>query len=221
MPKNFSFENIDIEKWERARHFSFFQERRDPRISITAKVSVAELLNFRLEKGEVRPSLSTCIYYSIMRAVNAIPEFKMRIIDLRPVVFGRVDAAFTHSIPGKSLHCNCIAKYSDEFSSFNENVEKAKSSCIYDYTLTPCGGDSQGLIYISGVRMVDFYSVGNPWGDPWHDTVPRVIFGKISKDNHTMSVAVEALHSFIDGVHLGKFYDAMSEILTSPHRYFL
>ena len=54
-------------------------------------------------------------------------------------------------------------------------------------------------------------------GDVAHSGL-RFLFGKMESGNITVSI--EALHSFIDGIHLAEFYKLFSQILESPQEYF-
>lgn len=156
------------------------------------------------------------MYYAIMNSVNTVSEFKMRIIDLRPVEFEIIDAAFTYVAASSQLHSNCIAEYCDDFSLFRENVQAARERADVRPTLCPERCESQALVYMTCLKDVAFTSFGNPWGDPWVDTVPRVAFGKVDPQTKKMPVSIEALHSFIDGVHIAAFLRRFEEIVSDP-----
>lgn len=202
------FNQIDIAKWSRREHFAFFQGRRNPCLSVTSRLNARRVVEYRANCKTNR--LSSLLYRAVMKAVNGIPEFKMRIIDLRPVEFEYVDAAFTY-VPKSSehkLHSNCIAAWDEDAKRFMDNVENAMRLSEVNPTLCPDGGASQQLVYLTMLRDFDFTSITNPWGDPWVDTVPRIAMGMISKDSHEFSVSVEALHSFVDGRHVAAFLQA-------------
>ena len=153
-----------------------------------------------------------------MLAVNGVAGFRQRIVNLRPVEFERIDAAFTYIPKGRTLHCNCVAKFDTKFSVFSANISAARTLADQHPTLCPEGGDAQSLIYFSCLPEIPILSATNPWGDPWVDSVPRFLFGKM--DSGKITVAIEALHSFIDGVHLAEFYNLFSQILEAPEHYF-
>jgi chloramphenicol O-acetyltransferase type A len=50
--------------------------------------------------------------------------------------------------------------------------------------------------------------------------VPRVAFGKIDPSRLTMPVALEALHSFVDGRHVGDFFGGIEAVLAEPEGMF-
>ena len=203
------------DSWERSEHFSFFQSRKNPCFSISFSANVAPLYDLKKQHGF---RFTDCLYFAAMLAVNGVAGFRQRIVDLRPVEFESVDAAFTYIPKGRSLHCNCVATFDHKFSVFSSNINAARASADQKPTLCPEGGDAQSLIYFSSLPDIPILSVTNPWGDPWVDSVPRILFGKMDSGNITVSI--EALHSFIDGIHLAEFYKLFSQILESPQEYF-
>ena len=203
------------DSWERSEHFSFFQSRKNPCFSISFSANVAHLYDLKKQHGF---RFTDCLYFAAMLAVNGVAGFRQRIVDLRPVEFESVDAAFTYIPKGRSLHCNCVATFDHKFSVFSSNISAARASADQKPTLCPEGGDAQSLIYFSCLPDIPILSVTNPWGDPWVDSVPRILFGKMDSGNITVSI--EALHSFIDGIHLAEFYKLFSQILETPQEYF-
>ena len=202
------------DSWERSEHFSFFQSRKNPCFSISFSANVAHLYDLKKQHGF---RFTDCLYFAAMLAVNGVAGFRQRIVNLRPVEFESVDAAFTYIPKGRSLHCNCVAKFDNKFSVFSSNISTARAGADQKPTLRPEGGDAQSLIYFSCLPDIPILSATNPWGDPWVDSVPRILFGKMDSGNITVSI--EALHSFIDGIHLAEFYKLFSQILESPQEY--
>ena len=212
--------SIDIEQWDRKQHFLFFQSRRNPCLAVTAQVSVENIILYRNQCKEKRPKLSDCLYYAIMKSVNSVPELRLRLVDLRPVEFATVDAGFTYVPQGGKLHCNCVAAYDASFAVFAQTLQAARDAADAHPTLTPPGAEGQGLVYMSNLPDVAFTAVSNPWGDPWQDSVPRVVFGKIDTRLLTLPVALEVLHSFVDGKHVGLFFARLEAVLGDPEAAF-
>ena len=204
------------DSWERNEHFNFFQSRKNPCFSVSFSANVARLYEVKKQNGL---RLTDCIYFAAMLAVHGVAGFRQRIVNLRPVEFDSIDAAFTYIPKGRTLHCNCVAKFDRKFSVFSSNISAARAIADQNPALCPEGGDVQNLIYFSCLPDIPILSATNPWGDPWVDSVPRILFGK--KDSlGNLTVSIEALHSFIDGIHLAEFYKLFSQIIESPHEYF-
>lgn len=203
------------DRWDRKKHFVFFQSRANPRLCVSCTVSVKKWLDFRKEKILLNLRFTDYVYYSAMLAANSIKEFRQRIVDLQPVEFEKIDSAFTHIPSTSKLHCNCFSKFDENFILFKDNLQAARDQAESKPTLTPEGGNGQNLIYLSCLNKISFHSLTNPWGDPWSDSVPRIIFGKFNEDG-LMPVSIEVLHSFIDGLHLSAFIDHFQTTLNSP-----
>jgi chloramphenicol O-acetyltransferase type A len=211
---------IDMDTWPRKAHFEFFQNRKNPCFSLAFPVDVANLLRFRASRGEAKRRFTDYVYHAVMASVNAIPEFRMRLVDTKPVLFSKVDSAFTYLPKGRDLHANCIAAYDPAFSAFSRNVQAARDAADAAPTLAPEGCASQGLVYLTCLPDIAFTALTNPWDDPWTDSVPRIAVGKADPAAGTMPVSVEVLHSFIDGRHVAAFLKGLSGILETPETSF-
>lgn len=201
--------------WERNEHFSFFQSRKNPCFSLSFSVNTNNLYIFK-QHNQVR--LTDCLYFATLLAANQIDAFRQRIVNLRPVEFERIDAAFTYIPKGKAVHCNCVAKFDRKFSVFSDTISAARATADQNPTLCPVGGDAQSLVYFSCLPDIPILAATNPWGDPWVDSVPRFLFGKKDAAGN-ITMAIEALHSFIDGIHLAEFYKLLTQIMESPQEY--
>jgi chloramphenicol O-acetyltransferase type A len=71
-------------------------------------------------------------------------------------------------------------------------------------------------IFLSCLPWINFTAMTNPHGGP-DDCIPRITWGKIVERHSKwkMPVSVQAHHALIDGIHMGKFYQALSEAITA------
>lgn len=153
------------------------------------------------------------LYYLATHAANQISEFRTRIIDGKPAIFDVIYPAFTYIPKGRRLHANCLCCLGKNYVETAANIEIARQKADKKPTLTPVGSDKPNLFYFSVVNDVAFTSVSNPWGSCNTDSIPRINFGQVTENetgNQIMPVAVEALHSFIDGRNLGDFFSGNS-----------
>ena len=68
------------------------------------------------------------------------------------------------------------------------------------------------LIYFSCVPWLDLTALTNERDFDRDDNIPRIAWGKYVPDGtgrETLGMSVEVNHRFLDGVHLGKFYQAL------------
>ncbi|WP_051249717.1 CatA-like O-acetyltransferase [Maridesulfovibrio zosterae] len=215
---------IDLETWERTEHFNFFQASRSCQFGLTVQVDVTNLYNFRKQANKSGRGLrlSDILYYFATKTANAIPEFRTRIVDGKPVIFDVVHPAFTYIPNGRKLHANVLAGYAEDYSTQSKNFDSARMQSDRNPTLTPKGGDKQNLLYFSIVSGVHFSSASNPWGDCNTDTVPRVLFGQISNSDSgrkILPVSLEMLHSLADGQHTAEFFKKFTEMCENPEKF--
>ncbi len=215
---------IRIEHWDRKEHFPFFQGRLRPQVEVTARLDISGAVAWRRGLAEQeRPRLSDMLYFLAGRAANGIREFRTRIVDREPVEFSRVHLAFTYRPNGRGLHANCLAAYSEGFTETVRGISAARQEADQRPTLTPAGAGGQDLLYFSILPGLVFSSLSNPWGDPWTDSVPRIVFGKVletASGAHEIPVSVEVLHSLMDGVHIERLLTDMAGLAASPQATF-
>lgn len=215
---------LDMETWERAEHFTFFQSLCTSRYGFTVQQDVTELFNYRKEQnnGSAKIRFSSMLYYLATRAANDIPEFRTRIVDGKPAIYDVIHPAFTYIPKGRNLHANCLCRLGQNFSETAANIEVTRQNADKKPTLTPAGGDKPNLFYFSVVNGVAFTSASNPWGNCNTDSVPRILFGHITENESgkkIMPVAVEALHGLMDGKHFGDFFSKFDAMCKEPEKY--
>jgi len=71
-------------------------------------------------------------------------------------------------------------------------------------------------IFLSCLPWMRFTSLTNPNGGP-NDCIPRISWGKLDNQGSrwTIPVAVQVHHALVDGVHVGKFYEALAESIAT------
>lgn len=215
---------LDVASWERHEHFTFFQNSKSCQYGMTIQQDVTELCNFRKKIKTSGKSIrfSDALYFFAMKSVNAIPEFRTRIVDRTPVIFDKVHPAFTYIPKGRTLHANCLAKYADNYAEQAKNIEISRQNTDKNPTLTPENGEKQNLIYFSITVGIPFTSASNPWGDCNVDSVPRILFGQITESEagkKIMPISIELLHSLADGKHIAEFLRLFGEMCSNPEKY--
>lgn len=207
---------IDISTWERKEHFELFQNMLRPQVSVTVELDVTEHFKWR-RTVPVKPRFSASLYHAVATAVNGIKEFRYRIVDREVVLYDTIHTGFTYMPKDRLLHANCFAPYVADFEAYAAHCEVATAEADRAPTLFPLSGRGQEVIYLSMNPAVTFTALVNPWGDPWEDTVPRFVFGKIHEraGRSLLPMGIEALHSFVDGIHISQLLEQVGERLNS------
>ena len=77
--------------------------------------------------------------------------------------------------------------------------------------------DRLDLIYYSAIPWVSFTSFKHASRLDKTQTVPRIVFGKMFDEDNAKKIplSVEANHTIMDGVHVGKLFNRFQEIADS------
>src|SRR5204863_1673744 len=110
----------------------------------------------------------------------------------------------------------CYFEMQDDIFEFNRAgkaaLEKYKALKTFDVETTRVD-----LIYYSVIPWVSFTSFKHAGRLDKTQTVPRIVFGKIFDDGNAkkMPLSVEANHTIMDGIHVGKLFNRFQEIADS------
>lgn len=207
------FAEVDIEGWARKTTYEFFRDYADPFFNFTANLDVTALSRF-CRANDLSFSLAA-LFYSLV-AANRIREFRIRLLNGRLVEFDRIHATQTILNDDKTFSF-AYFEFNDDPFAFNEAgraaMEKYKALRTFDVET-----DRVDLIYYSVIPWVSFTSFKHASRLERHETVPRIVFGKVFEDishRKLMPVSVEANHTIMDGYHVGMFFNDFQKALDS------
>lgn len=207
------YSDLDIEKWPRRSTYEFFKDYPDPFFNFTANLDVSRLYRFCKEKGL---AYSLAALYCSLVAANEIREFRIRLMHGRLIEFDRIHATQTILNDDETFSFAYFEMKEDVFE-FNaagkEALEKYKALKTFDVET-----DRFDLIYYSVIPWVSFTSFKHASRLDRNQTIPRIVFGKMFDDaggRKLMPLSVEANHTIMDGLHVGKFFMKFQEIVNS------
>ena len=206
------FTELDINSWPRKSTYEFFKDYEDPFFNFTANMDVTAVGDLCRQNGLVI-SL-TLLYYSLV-AANQIREFRIRLVEDRLVEFDRVHATQTILNDDETFSFAYFEMRDDVFE-FNASGKAArdKYKALRSFDVE---SDRFDLIYYSVIPWVSFTSFKHASRLDRTQTIPRIVFGKIFRDGDRMlmPLSVEANHTVMDGIHVGKFFTRFQENLNS------
>lgn len=204
-----TFKKIDLPSWPRKDIFKHFSSLQNPFFSVTSRSDVTNLLDIAKKKGI--PG-SHAIMYMIAKTVNDIPEFKCRLKNGEVLQYDRIDMGMVFA-KDNGLYNFGSVDYTNDTKQFLNNlkdkvVEAKNRDGLYDGNST-----EDNVVYLSCTPWVDFTAVTNPIADYKTDCIPRIIWGKYTKEGQktTMAISVEAHHAFVDGRHVGLFLEKLQQ----------
>lgn len=206
------FTEIDLDNWPRKLTYEFFKDYDDPFFNFAANVDVTHLYRFCKQNG-LAFSL-TALYCSLL-AANQIREFRIRLFEGRLVEFDKVEATQTILNEDETFSFCYFEMHNDVFEfdrSGKAALAKYKALKTFDVE-----ADRVDLIYYSVIPWVSFTSFKHASRMDKRNTVPRIVFGKMFDEGSTkkMPLSVEANHTIMDGVHVGKLFNRFQEIADS------
>lgn len=199
---------IDQANWPRKSQYELFKQLPAPHFSLTNSVKVANLVALKKK----RPiSLFNAMLYHIMTAVNAVPELRMRFRENTVVEHEVVHASATIPIENDRF-AFCGIKYVPDWNIFDQECKTALEIAKKQLNLVEHIEDNDEWIFLSCLPWTSFTAMTNPHGGPT-DCIPRVTWGRVNgyDSDWVVPVSIQVHHALVDGIHVGKFYNHLSE----------
>ena len=200
---------IDLTTWNRKHHFNHFNALADPYFAVTIPFDIS----IAYKKSKVTGSSFFAIYlHDCMKAINAVENFKYRIIDNEVFEYDLIHASATLLRTDKTFGFSFI-NFSEHFNEFNLNFEKEKQRINNSTALYPPVNELN-CIHCSALPWFSFTSQKEPFSGT-KDSVPKLAFSKTYKENDLlmMNVGVNVNHALIDGYHVGQFAELFQKNL--------
>lgn len=201
---------IDLSTWKRREHYEVFKNFDEPLFGITVRVECSAAYKKAKEKGY---SFSNYYLYLSMKAANEIEEFRYRIEDDKVVCYDSVGAGPTIFRENETYGCGFMP-YNEDIAVFMAQAETEVKRVKAEEGLkfTHAGED---IIHYSTLPWADFTAVNHARRLDIGRSIPKITFGKITRDGDKMwlPVDVHANHALMDGFHVGKFVMRFQELL--------
>jgi len=201
---------IDLTNWKRREHFEVFKNFDEPLFGITVKVECSAAYK---KTKELKYPFSLYYLYLSMKAANEIEEFRYRIEDDKVYCYDSVGAGPTIFREDETYGCGYMP-YNEDIVVFmmhaTAEVKRVKAECGLKF---PYGGED--IIHYSTLPWADFTSVNHARRLDIGRSIPKITFGKITRDGDKMwlPIDIHANHALMDGFHVGKFIEHFQELL--------
>ena len=86
-------EKIDLSTWERALHYQIFRNYLNPQYCVTFELDITHFLEVIKQQDY---SFTFSFVFAVSKCANQIKEFRYRFVDGQPVLFDRINTAFTY-----------------------------------------------------------------------------------------------------------------------------
>lgn len=203
-------QKLDLNTWNRKEHFLFFKQMDEPFYGITTTIDCTQAYTKAKALG-----ISFFSYYlhKTLGAVNAIENFRYRIIEDEVYLFDVIDASATVMREDKTFGFSYMA-YAENPIDFAQIVQ-TEIDRIQTTTGIFTREYPENLIHFSALPWINFTSLSHARSFTWPDSCPKISFGKLMDDKGTksMPISVHVHHGLVDGYHVGQFIEQLQELM--------
>jgi chloramphenicol O-acetyltransferase type A len=208
---------LDVANWARRDLFEFFRNYENPYFNICTQVEVTRLLE--LLRTRPNTSASLAYHYLALRVANEIEPFRYRLRDDQVLVHDVIHGGTTVLLPNESFTF-AYFDYQQDFEKFIRDAEASVNEVRKAAgPFKPLDGDDR--IHFTVLPWVSFTSFAHARNKSRAVSVPKIAFGRFIRDakRTLLPVSVEVHHAMMDGLHVGRFFNRMEEVLAAPESY--
>lgn len=208
---------LDLANWSRRELFQFFIGYTNPYFNVCAQIDVTKLVAAVRELRGVR--VSSTLHYFALRVANEIEPFRYRLEGDKVLVYEVVNGGTTVLLPNESF-AYAYFDYQTDFKQFVDGMSQAVDNVRTSTgPLKPTMRDD--VIYHTTLPWISFTSFAHARTKGRGDSIPRIVFGKFSKEAERliMPLSVEVHHALMDGLHVGRFFGRFEEMVAAPENW--
>lgn len=202
-------EIINLSTWERTAHYRFFKRMDYPHYSICLNIDIT---NFVAKTNEKNIPFYYAMIYAATYALNQVEAFRYRIRGEQVVLHEVIHPSFTAMAEGTDLFKMVTVDMEKSIFDFTDKA-KEKSDHQKDYFVLKDIEGRDDLTFITCFPWASFTNLSHTISFNKDDSIPRLAWGKYFKEGNKILLPflVQAHHSFVDGIHIGRFIDFLHE----------
>lgn len=203
-----SYRVIDEGSWDRAMHCAVFRNSVEPAFCVTFELDITNFLRGIREK---KLSFTLAMVYAVCRCANRIEAFRYRFLEGGVVLFDRIDTAFTYLNRETELFKVVNVPMRDTLEEYVALAAKTAEEQT-EYFTGPLGND---VFQCSPMPWVTYTHISHTNSGKRDNATPLFDWGKyVERDGRVwMPFSVQAHHSFVDGVHVGRFAEGLQQYM--------
>ncbi len=203
-------QKLDLTTWNRKEHFLFFKQMEEPFYGITTSIDCTKAYAKAKELGV---TFFSYYLHKTLSAVNAIENFRYRIIEDEVYVFDVIDASATVMREDTTFgfsYMPYVENPIDFAQIVQTEIERIQSTTGVFTREYP-----ENLIHFSALPWINFSSLSHARSFTWPDSCPKISYGKLLDENgiKSMPISIHVHHGLVDGYHVGLFLDALQQLM--------
>ncbi len=199
-----TYQIIDESNWKRATHCQAFRNSIEPNYCVTVEMDITTFLSKVKAK---KSSLTMSLIYIVAKCANDIEEFRYRFNEGKVVLYDKIDTSFAYLNKDtelfKMVNVKLEGSIDDYVTLAMETAENQK-----DYFTGPLGND----VYVfSPIPWVSYTHISHTNSGKKDNATPMFDWGKFYERDGKLLLpfSVQVHHSFVDGIHIGKFVNLL------------
>lgn len=203
-----TYQVIDMKTWKRAMHCQIFRNCTEPAYCISLELDITAFLKKIKSSGL---SFTFSLIYAVSACANAIEAFRCRFVDGEVVLFDRIDTAFTYIQPGDDLFQVVQVPMTDSVEEYNTLARKTAAAQTVYFT----GPLANDVFQFSPLPWITYTHISHTNSGKKENATPLFDWGKYYEQNGRIMLpfSIQVHHSFVDGIHVGRFVDALQQYL--------
>jgi chloramphenicol O-acetyltransferase type A len=203
---------IDLNVWKRKEHFEFFSQFDEPFFGVVSAIDCTIASHKAKEQGI---SFFASYLHKSLKAVNAIEEFRCRVLNDQIVIYDSIHASATIAREDDTFAFSFV-EFSEKCEPFEialkKEIEEVQNSSGLRLNE---GAVRHDVIHYSSVPWFKFTGLSHARSFTLLDSSPKITFGKIfTKDKRKMmAVSINAHHGLVDGIHVAKFLELFQKLM--------
>lgn len=205
-----SYKVIDQQNWKRAVHCAVFRNSIEPAFCVTVELDITNFLKQIKTQGY---SFTMAMIYAVSTCANEIEEFRYRFVDGEVVLFDKIDTAFTYLNPETELFKVVNLPLSGSMDEYVKTALKAAAD-QKEYFTGPLGNN---VFQFSPMPWVSYTHISHTNSGKKDNATPLFDWGKyfVREEKTLLPFSIQAHHSFVDGLHIGRLVEGIQTYLDS------
>lgn len=202
------YQVIDEKSWKRAQHCAAFRNCVEPSFCVTFELDITNFLD-KVKKSNL--SFTLAMIYVTASCANAIEEFRYRFADGKVVLYDKIDTAFTYLDKDTELFkvinvpmCSTLEEY--------VALASKTAAAQKEYFTGPPAND---VFQFSALPWIPYTHISHTISGKKDSATPLFDWGRFFErgGRTVLSFSVQVHHSFVDGLHIGKLYESIQNML--------
>lgn len=204
------FTEIDLEHWPRREQFLYYRTFDNQLFNITLEFHAGKLHRFAKARGE---SFFLRTLHAILRAVDATPQMRMRVLDDGRLVEYEHLAALSPILRPDREFTMALCEYAEHFSDFLSGAAGAVATAKQG-NFDPAIRQRSDYLCASCLPSVHFLALTQA-ALRLDQTIVILAWGGMDREGR-IPLALQLNHALVDGAHVAAFAETLEGLFDEP-----